>query len=361
MRMTAVRLIGTLAASAIVLSACGTTEDARNNDSDDPAEGSEENANAEDTGDASEATGAAEEADSEADSGPITVTDSQGNEITLEDGPATRVVTLEWAQTEAVVSLGVDPVGVADPNGYQSWVGEVVPLRDDPVDVGIRREPSTDAIVGLEPDLILGVVGSIPDSELEHLERAAPVVLFEGADAEDPIGHVIEDFETIGTLLGKDAEAEELINDFDAQLEENAAAIEDAGLAGRPLVMASPYLNGSTLEIRMHGPRTAPQEVAHRIGFDAAWTDPGDDEYGLSTTDIEGLTTMPDDAIFLYWGNDDEEEDLVETAFGVNPVWRGLPYVEAGDVHRAGVGIWLYGGPASLAAWSDDIVDLTTN
>lgn len=348
MRLTAVRLIGTLAASAIVLSACGTTEDARN---DEPG-------GAGDQGDSS--TEDAAQTEGAAGSGPITVTDGQGNEITLEDGPATRVVTLEWAQTEAVMSLGVEPVGVADPTGYQSWVGEVVPLTGEPTDVGIRREPSTAAIVNLEPDLILGTVGSIPESELEHLERAAPVVLFEGANAEDPIGQVTTEYEAIGSLLGKDEEAAALIEDFEQRVADNAAAIEEADLAGRPIVMASPYLNGSTLEIRMHGPRTAPQQVAELMGLDAAWTDPGDDAFGLSTTDIEGLTTLPQDTIFFYWGNDDAEEDLVETSFSDNPVWTSLPFVEAGDVHRAGVGIWLYGGPASLAAWSDDIVDQVT-
>lgn len=324
MRIKPARMIGSLAAIAIVLSACGTTEET------------------------------SEESDRSGED--ITVVDGAGNEVTLEGGPAERVVTLEWAQTEAVVSLGVDPVGVADPDGYQSWVGEVVPLRDEPTNVGVRREPSTDAIVDLEPDLILGVEGSIPESELEHLERAAPVVLFKGADAEDPIGHATEDFETIATLLGKDAEAESLIEEFNTTLDDNAAAIADAGLEGKPVVLASPFMNGSTLEIRMHGPRTAPQQIAERLGLGDAWTDPGDDEYGLSSTDLEGLTGLPDDAAFLYWGNDDEEADLVETTFAQNAVWQSLPLVQNDDVYRAGVGIWVYGGPASLAAWSDDLV-----
>lgn len=336
-------MLGSLAAITVALAACGTTEDGQDNT---PAP--------EGAGGSSTAT------EAPGDGEPITVTDGTGNEVTLEDGPATRVVTLEWAQTEAVVALGVDPIGVADPDNYQSWVGEVVPLRDDPVDVGVRTEPSTDAIVALEPDLILGVVGSIPESELEHLQRAAPVVLFQGADASDPIGHVTEDFETIATLLGKQDVAETVINDFDERLETNAAAISEAGLEGRPVVLSTPYLNGSTLEIRMHGPRTAPQQVAERLGLTAAWTDEGDDAYGLSTTDLEGLTGLPDDTLFMYWGNDDAEEDLVQTAFAENAVWRSLPFVDAGDVYRAGVGIWVYGGPASLAAWSDDIVAQVT-
>lgn len=324
MKSTPFRMLGSIAIAAAMLSACGTTDDASESDSRDGED--------------------------------ITVVDGAGEEVTLEGGPAERVVTLEWAQTEAVVSLGVDPVGVADADGYQSWVGEVVPLREEPTDVGVRQEPSTDSIVDLDPDLILGVEGSIPESEIEHLERAAPVVLFKGADAQDPIGHATRDFETIAELIGKEDEAEQQIAEFDQKLEENASVIEEADLAGKPVVLASPFMNGSTLEIRMHGPRSAPQQIAERMGLDAAWTDPGDDEYGLSSTDLEGLTGLPDDSGFLYWGNDDEEEDLVETTFEQNGVWRSLPFVQDGDVHRAGVGIWVYGGPSSLAAWSDDLV-----
>ena len=58
---------------------------------------------------------------------PITVTDSEGNDVTLPDGPAQRVVALEWAQAEVMTSLGVELVGVADVPGYR--VGWARPSR----------------------------------------------------------------------------------------------------------------------------------------------------------------------------------------------------------------------------------------
>lgn len=292
-------------------------------------------------------------ADAAADD-PITVVDARGEEVTL-DAPADRVVALEWAQVEMVQTLGVDPVGVSDPTGYSSWVGNAAPLGAETVDVGLRREPSVEAIADLEPDLIVGVLTSIPEGALEQLERVAPVVLLAGADASDPIGRVTEDFTTIATALGKQDEAQEVLADLDATLEDNAAALEAAGLAGAPVVLTSPYSDGANLTIRMHGPRTAVQAVAERMGLTAAWTDPGDDAYGLSNIDLEGLTQLPAETHLLYWGNDDED-DVVATALAGNAVWESLPFVQAGRVHRAAVGIWAYGGPASLAAWSDDLV-----
>lgn len=327
-----------LVAAVALLGACGTTEPV---DTDTDA--------GNDSGDQGE----------QADD-PITVTDGRGEEVTLPDGPAENVVALEWAQIDMVVSLGVDPVGVADPAGYQSWAGTVVPLRNEPVDVGIRREPSIDAVVDLEPDLIVGVVGSIPDEALEQMERIAPIVLFQGADADDPIGHITSQFETMAELLGKQTEAQQILDDFDAAIDANGQVLADAGLGGTPVVLTSPFADGANLTIRMHGPRTAPQQVAELMGLEAAWTDPGDDEYGLSNTDVEGLTGLPEDTALLYWGNDDSE-DVVETEIDGNPVWESLPFVEQDRVYRAAVGVWVYGGPASLTGWSDDLTEQLTN
>ncbi len=321
-----------LIAAATLLAACGTTEPAQENTT--PAEESE----------ATEA-------------GPITVTDGRGEEVTLEDGPAQEVVALEWAQVDMAVSLGVQPVGVADPQGYESWAGTAVPLEGEVTDVGIRREPSIDTIAGLEPDLIIGVVGSIPDDAMDQMERIAPIVLLQGANAEDPLGAMEENFRLVAELLGKEAEADTVVEDFQTTLEDNAAAITDAGVAGTPVVLASPYAEGANLSIRMHGPRTAPQQVAEQMGLDPAWTDPGDDEYGLSNTDVEGLIGMPDDTVFLYWGNEGTE-DPVENDLDGNAVWDSLPFVEDDNVHEAAVGIWVYGGPGSLAAWSDDLTEI---
>ncbi|QOR70744.1 iron-siderophore ABC transporter substrate-binding protein [Ruania alkalisoli] len=326
-------LIATALLAATALAACGTT---------DPA------------ADADETAGGETDAAADPAAGPITVTDANGEEVTLE-APAEDVVALEWNQAEMVTTLGVDLVGLSDVEGYTSWVGNAEPLRTEPRDVGTRREPSIEAIAELEPDLIIGSPTSIPEDAMEQISRIAPVVLLQSADGADPLGTMRSSLETVASLLGKDAEAEQALADFDATIAENTAAIEAAGLAGTPVVLTSPYAEGSTLSIRMHGPRSSVQAVALEMGLASAWEDPGDDGYGLSYLDLEGLTQLPDDTQFLYWGNDGED-DPVETSMAGNPLWENLPFVQSGQVHEAAVGIWAYGGPSSMAAWSDDLV-----
>jgi len=319
--LTAVLAVGAMTA----LAACGTT--------DEPA---------------------ADAATTAAGSGPVSITDDRGETVEL-DAPATRVVSLEWMQTEMLTSLGVTPVGAADVAGYTSWVGTVVPLQGEPEDVGTRGEPSVEAIAGLEPDLIIGVTSSIPEGAMEQMERIAPVALFDGADASDPIGYVEDTFRSVATLVGAEDAADEVVADAEARVADNAQKIADAGLEGTPVVFASPYAEGANVTVRMHGARSAFGAVAAEMGLPAATEDPGDDGYGLSYVDVEGLTALPEDTRFLYWGNDDED-DVVETVLAGNPVWQSLPFVQQGHVHRAGVGIWAYGGPESLAGWSDDLV-----
>ena len=290
---------------------------------------------------------------------PITLTDGTGNTVTLADGPADRVVALEWAQAEYVQALGAELVGISDPAGYQSWVGFGVPLLGDPTDVGKRREPSIETLAELEPDLIIGVARSIPDEARTQIERIAPVLLLQGPTAADPIGRMTEDFRTVATALGKEDAADNVIANLTATLEQNAAEITAAGLTGVPVVLASFFNDGASVSIRMHGPGSAAQQVAEQMGLSAAWTDPGDEAFGLSNTDLEGLTTLPGDARLLYWGND-QSEDVVTGTLADNAVWTSLPLVNDDHVYRAAAGIWVYGGPASLAAWSDELVTQLT-
>ncbi|WP_221585087.1 iron-siderophore ABC transporter substrate-binding protein [Microbacterium sp. G2-8] len=326
MNRTAVGAMGAIAVCALALTGCGATEA--------PVE-------------ASEGDGSGGEA--------ITIVDARGEEVVLPDGPAETVVALEWNQAELVVTLGGELTGLSDVDGYTSWVGEAAPLPNEPTDVGVRSEPSIEAVSELEPDLIVGSMRSIPDEAMEQMERIAPVALFTGADAADPLGTVRSDFETMATLLGEEERGAEVLAEMDETLAANATRIEEAGLAGTPIVFASPYADGANVTIRMHGPGSSAQAVAAELGLTAAWDDDGDEGYGLSNTDLEGLTTLPDDTEFLYWDNADEE-DVVETSLAGSAVWESLAFVEDGRVHPAAVGIWAYGGPESMMAWSDDIV-----
>ena len=76
-------------------------------------------------------------------------------------------------------------------------------------------------------------------------------------------------------------------------------------------------------------------DVTEESGLTNAWTVKGDEAYGLATTDVEGLTQLPADVQFLYIDNTaDGADDPFAVSLASNAVWKSLPFVQSGDVHR---------------------------
>src|SRR5690554_3608607 len=73
------------------------------------------------------------------------------------EGPVQNVVALEWTYAEDLLAVGVQPVGVADIEGYNSWVQIEEKLDQGVVDIGTRQEPSLEKIAELNPDLIIAI------------------------------------------------------------------------------------------------------------------------------------------------------------------------------------------------------------
>ncbi|WP_300342685.1 iron-siderophore ABC transporter substrate-binding protein [Nesterenkonia sp.] len=280
---------------------------------------------------------------------PITVTDYAGEEVTLE-GPAQRVVTLEWAQTENVELLGGNHVGMADLEGYQAWAS-AAEVDDDVVDVGLRTEPSLEAIGQANPDLILGVEGSVPDGLRADLEEIAPVVLQEPADASDPLGHMERTFFQTAELLGAQERAEEIWADYEQTLDAAGQQIADAGAEDTPFVVLYPSVEGNTATFRMHGPGALASAVGEELGLSTAWEDEGDPEWGISTSDVEGLMALPEDTEVFWWTASTEPENpfapLEDSA-----AWNSLSFVEQERMYPV-ERIWIYGGPGSAMQWAE--------
>ena len=112
-----------------------------------------------------------------------------------------KVVGTEWNVVESLVSLGVDPVGVADVKGYTTW-DSAAPLKNEPKDIGTRGEPSMDTIAGLSPDLIVAT-SDLPAAALKQLRKVAPVLEVRSADAADPIGQMTQNLDLIAEPRGR--------------------------------------------------------------------------------------------------------------------------------------------------------------
>ncbi|KRV51276.1 ABC transporter substrate-binding protein [Wenjunlia vitaminophila] len=287
----------------------------------------------------------------------VTLTDASGTKVRLA-GPARKVVATEWNVVENLVSLGIDPVGVADVKGYRTW-DTAVPLKNEPRDIGTRGEPSVDTIASLSPDLIVATT-DLPPAAVKQLREVAPVLEVRSADASDPIGQMNENLDLIARATGTTKRADTLRKQFDAKVAEGKEALAQAGLAGAKFAFADGYLTSNQVSIRPFTSGSLIGAVNERLGLENAWTLEGDENYGLAATDVEGLTKLGD-VQFAYIGNDgDKNSTPFDGALAKNSVWTSLPFVKKDNTHRLPDGIWLFGGPESMGAYIDAVVEALT-
>lgn len=273
----------------------------------------------------------------------VKIVDARNKPLDLK-APATKVVALEWGAAENLISLGVMPVGVADTKGYTNWV-TAAKLDPSVKDVGTRGEASVDAIVALNPDLVITTTDEAANT-IAQIEKATPVLVIRGADATKAIPQMKANLDLIGQAVGKAEQAKQLTADFDKAVADGKQKIADAGKAGTGFTMADGYKQGSTISIRMYTTGSLLGAVTTELGLKNGWTGAGDKDYGLAPTDLEGLTKLPDGA-FLYIANKNDGGDVFGGDLAGNAIWKNLPFVKSNQVHRLPDGIWMFGGPKS--------------
>lgn len=328
--MRPVRTAAVLAAAALVLSACGSSEPAAQEDTENAA--------------------------NDTQSGPVSVTDNRGKKVTL-DEPAEDVVALEWAEAEALVTLDVMPVGVADVEGYGNWVSNAAPLDDGVKDVGTRAEVSIDSIMALEPDLVIMEEERGP-ALVKQIEEYVPVVTIAGSDTKDNIGQMKHNLRQIATLTGTEDRAEKVLSEFDASLAAGKQQIKDTGEDGSKFAMADGWMEGSTVNIRMFGQGSLMSDIAAELGLENAWREDVDPVWGLGQTDVEGLTRLKGDVHFFYSAS---EDDVFAEGLEGNEIWESLSFVEQDQVHKLEPGTWTFGGPLSNQVVIDQFVEALTS
>ena len=288
---------------------------------------------------------------------PVSLTDARNKKIDLK-APATKVVGLEWGIVENLITLGVMPVGVADTKGYTTWV-TAEKLDGNVKDVGTRGESSVDAIVALDPDLIITTTDESA-STITQLEKAAPVLVIRAADSKNVIPQMQENLNLIGQAVGKADQAKTVNAEFDKALADGKQKIADAGKTGTAYTMADGYKEGSTISIRMYTSGSLLGAVTDQLGLKNSWPGTGDKDYGLAQTDIEGLTKVKDGQ-FLYIANKTDGGDVFGDDLAKNAIWKNLPFVKSNSVHRLPDGIWMFGGPKSTEQFIDAAVQAVTS
>ncbi|MFF0224018.1 iron-siderophore ABC transporter substrate-binding protein [Streptomyces sp. NPDC004629] len=158
---------------------------------------------------------------------PVTIKHALGT--TVIPAKPQRVATVNWANDEVPLALGVVPVGMAkanfgddDGDGVLPWtearlkeLGAKTPVLFDETD-GIDFE----AVADTKPDVILASYSGLTEQDYETLSEIAPVVAYPEAAWATPWRDIIR-FNS--KAIGLADEGDELIGDLEGQISETVA------------------------------------------------------------------------------------------------------------------------------------------
>ncbi|MGI5160985.1 iron-siderophore ABC transporter substrate-binding protein [Microbispora sp. CA-102843] len=266
---------------------------------------------------------------------PMTITHALGT--TVIPAKPERVATVNWANHEAPLALGVVPVGMAaanfgddDGDGLLPWVKKRLeelnaktPVLFDETD-GIDFE----AVADTKPDVILAAYSGLTQQDYDTLSKIAPVVAYPDAAWATPWREIIR---MNSKAIGLADEGERLIAGIESDISK--------------VVAKYPQLKGKSAMFMTH---VDPNDVSE-VGFytthdtrtmffeDLGLTIPGSITKASEGTDKFALTRSAEqidvfDDVDIITGYGDDKGELFET-LRKDPLLSKIPAVKRGSVY----------------------------
>ncbi len=255
------------------------------------------------------------EEEPEASSEPIVLVDGLGREVTLEQ-PAQRIISLAPSITEVLFAIGAGDqvVGREDFSNYPEEALELPSIG------GNFGELNTEAIVALEPDLVLAA-DLTTQEQVQALEDLG-LTVFLLANPVDLQG-MYDNLRTAAQLTGTEGETEELIESLTSRVDAVVETI--SGAETTPLVFyeldstdpSAPWTSGPGTFIDTLITMAGGANVG--ANFEGAWVQVSSEELLVQNPEIIILG----DAI---WGVTVES---VEARAG----WEGIAAVQTGQIY----------------------------
>jgi len=242
-----------------------------------------------------------------------------------------RVVILTNEGTEALLHLGVVPVGAAQSWDGDPWYAHLADQLKDTESLGTESAVNLELIAALEPDLILGT--KVRQEKLyDQLNAIAPTVFTETIG-----GEWQENYQFYADVLGLDDKAKANLAAFADKTQRLRAALGDHVNDQISLVRFSP---GRT---RIYYRDTFAGLILDQIGFKRP---PAQDKMDFAEqVTKERIPEMAGDRIFYFSADDDYDEAKMNLAdWTQDPLWLNLDAVKAGHAYRVSELFWNSGG-----------------
>ncbi|MCA0150726.1 iron-siderophore ABC transporter substrate-binding protein [Rossellomorea vietnamensis] len=259
-------------------------------------------------------------------------------------GTPKKVVILTNEGTEALLAMGVTPVGAVQSWTGDPWYDHIADKMKDVEVVGTESELNMEAIAKLQPDLIIGNKMR-QEEQYNQLKDIAPTVM-----AETLRGNWKENFELYAKAVNKEDKGQDVLAEYDQRIEDLKGKLGDK--LNQKVSMVR-FLAG---DVRIYHKDSFSGVILDQLGF-ARPEGQDVDDFAEKGVTKERIPAMDGDVLFYftYETGDGEANKLAEEWLN-DPLFKNLEVAKQDKVYEVSDAIWnTAGGVLAANEMLDDI------
>ncbi|MDR9852728.1 MULTISPECIES: ABC transporter substrate-binding protein [Paenibacillus] len=238
-----------------------------------------------------------------------------------------RVVVLTNEGTEALLALGVKPVGAVKSWTGDPWYPHIKDQMQGVENLGEESQPNVEAIAALKPDLILGTKMR-QEKIYDQLSAIAPTVF-----SETLRGEWKDNFKLWANAVNQQSKGDEVLAAYDKHVADLKAELGDK------LNMKVSMVRFMAGKARMYYKDTFSGLILSELGF--ARTKSQDNDGFFDDVGKERIPEMDGDIMFYFtYDTGNGKGNEMEKEWTNDKLWKNLDVVKKGNAHKVDDVIW---------------------
>lgn len=259
-------------------------------------------------------------------------------------GTPKRVVILTNEGTEALLALGIKPVGAVKSWTGDPWYDHIKDKMEGVKELGLESEPNVEAIDALKPDLIIG--NKMRHEKIyEQLKQIAPTVF-----SETLRGNWKDNFMLYAKAVNQEEKGKQIIAEYDKRIEDLKAKLGDK------LNMKVSIVRFMAGDVRIYHKDSFSGVILDQLGF-ARPESQNVNDFAETGVTKERIPAMDGDILFYFtYETGDGKASELEKEWINDPLFQNLNVAKQGKVYKVSDTIWnTAGGVLAAHLMLDDI------